>query len=298
MLASLQIAERKKGGKEMRKRVISVNVTMLLMLATTLLLSMSTLISSAAASPVIADNPTIGYEGTGEDFNWLAWGGWWFRGGTTAIVFTFTGISTATIPTDSVSVNFNLAVTNHVDGDFGLDGLVDITINPDEVVWTYTIANVLFDNVDPANHLAAWGEQTYESYATTASIIVNKDYIRSGTLVVKVHRTTDIKDKLPSVTTCTYAPIDMSTSPPTVPTGCYDYNNAHTVHIEVKTTDSTGTRAANGEVTITEGPVGGFWVPVDKLGLFAPYIGVISTIVVATAVTAIYVKRVKHRKKQ
>ena len=47
----------------------------------------------------------------------------------------------------------------------------------------------------------------------------------------------------------------------------------------------------------TPTPVGGFWVPVDKLTLLAPYIALTSTILVATAATAIYVKRVKRRKK-
>ena len=42
--------------------------------------------------------------------------------------------------------------------------------------------------------------------------------------------------------------------------------------------------------------VGGVDVPVDGFGLLAPYIGVASTILVATVATAIYVKRVKHRK--
>jgi len=41
--------------------------------------------------------------------------------------------------------------------------------------------------------------------------------------------------------------------------------------------------------------VGGVFVPVDKFGLLAPYIGVASTILVATAATAIYAKRVKRR---
>jgi hypothetical protein len=44
--------------------------------------------------------------------------------------------------------------------------------------------------------------------------------------------------------------------------------------------------------------VGGVVIPVDKFGLLAPYIGVASTILVATAATAIYVKRVKRRKKK
>jgi parallel beta-helix repeat protein len=41
--------------------------------------------------------------------------------------------------------------------------------------------------------------------------------------------------------------------------------------------------------------VGGIWVPVDKLALLAPYIALASTILAATAATAIYVK---HRKKK
>ena len=44
--------------------------------------------------------------------------------------------------------------------------------------------------------------------------------------------------------------------------------------------------------------VGGIWVPVDKLGLLAPYIGLASTLIVATVATAIYVKRVKHRREK
>jgi len=44
--------------------------------------------------------------------------------------------------------------------------------------------------------------------------------------------------------------------------------------------------------------VGGVVVPVDKSGLLAPYIGLASTILVATVASAIYVKRVKHRKEK
>jgi plastocyanin len=45
-------------------------------------------------------------------------------------------------------------------------------------------------------------------------------------------------------------------------------------------------------------PVGGLMVPVDKFGLVAPYIGLASTILVATVATAIYVKRVKRREEK
>jgi hypothetical protein len=45
-------------------------------------------------------------------------------------------------------------------------------------------------------------------------------------------------------------------------------------------------------------PVGGIWVPIDKLALLAPYIALASTILAATAATAILVKHVKSRKKK
>ena len=44
--------------------------------------------------------------------------------------------------------------------------------------------------------------------------------------------------------------------------------------------------------------VGGVYVPVDKFGLLAPYIGLSSTILVATVATAVCVKRVKCRKEK
>jgi hypothetical protein len=44
--------------------------------------------------------------------------------------------------------------------------------------------------------------------------------------------------------------------------------------------------------------VGGTVVPVDKFGLLAPYIGLASTILVATAVAAVCILRVKRRKEK
>jgi len=257
-------------------------------------ISMLFIASSATASPgaLIADKPTITVQGT-EDFDYGAWGGWWIRGGSTGVAFTFTGINTAAIPGSHVRVCFNLGVTNHVNGEHGLDGLVDITVGFGQPL-NYAVANVLFDNADPTNHVYLMtGPGSYE---TTASILVNKNYIQAGTLVIKVHRHTDVKDNLPAAPVCQDKPIDMSTTPPTVPTGCYDFDDAHTVHIYVATTDASGTRAASGEVTIyTISEVGGVALPVDKLGLLAPYIGLASTITVATVAAAIYVKRKKEK---
>ena len=44
--------------------------------------------------------------------------------------------------------------------------------------------------------------------------------------------------------------------------------------------------------------VGGIVIPVDELGLLAPYIGLTSTVIASAVVAAIYVKRVKHRKEK
>jgi len=44
--------------------------------------------------------------------------------------------------------------------------------------------------------------------------------------------------------------------------------------------------------------VGGIVVPVNKFGLLAPYIGLASTILVATVATTIYVKRVKRKEEK
>ena len=52
--------------------------------------------------------------------------------------------------------------------------------------------------------------------------------------------------------------------------------------------------AVNGSV-IQRAPVGGVWVPVDKLGLLAPYIALASTIISAVAVTAVLFKRKKKQ---
>jgi len=69
---------------------------------------------------------------------------------------------------------------------------------------------------------------------------------------------------------------------------------------ECETNTSMTGPTVKGSITKTwycRSVVGGIWVPVDKFGLLAPYIGLASTIIVATAATAIYAKRVKRREK-
>jgi len=45
-----------------------------------------------------------------------------------------------------------------------------------------------------------------------------------------------------------------------------------------------------------EPPVGGVWVALDKSGLLVPYVAVASTVTIAAAATAIYVKRARKKK--
>jgi len=89
-------------------------------------------------------------------------------------------------------------------------------------------------------------------------------------------------------------------------------SNDVVIHYTLRAPDDTGTyffrgKVETGNLTIetagqwevsVQPPVGGFVVPVDKFGLLAPYIGLASTILVATVATAIYVKRVKRRKEK
>jgi hypothetical protein len=44
--------------------------------------------------------------------------------------------------------------------------------------------------------------------------------------------------------------------------------------------------------------VGGIVVPIDKLGLLAPYVGLASTMIIGAVASAVYVKRVKRRKEK
>ncbi|MDH5770955.1 MAG: hypothetical protein OEZ25_06685, partial [Candidatus Bathyarchaeota archaeon] len=76
------------------------------------------------------------------------------------------------------------------------------------------------------------------------------------------------------------------------PAGCVNTVGTYTVKVKTYSLEKTFERTKN------EKSVGGIWFPVNKLTLLAPYIGLASTMLVATVATAIYVKRVKHRKEK
>jgi hypothetical protein len=79
-------------------------------------------------------------------------------------------------------------------------------------------------------------------------------------------------------------------------------NNTLTIELDqvnpLAVSDTYMSSGALPTAIIEGGGVGGIVVPVDKLGLLAPYIGLASTILVGAVATAVYVKRVKRRKER
>jgi len=73
------------------------------------------------------------------------------------------------------------------------------------------------------------------------------------------------------------------------------------IEFKVKATDNASQvkteKIQNPRIPEEELAVGGFVVPVDKFALLAPYIGLASTILVATVATIIYIRRIKKREK-
>jgi outer membrane protein assembly factor BamB len=124
-------------------------------------------------------------------------------------------------------------------GEAGLDGLIDVVINPG-MLQTKTYVDVLLDNVDPDNHVYPLqpGNQ-HGSYLTYGYVDVPKSYIIDGQLKVRVVRHPDT-NSAPAAPVCTEQPIDMTTTPPTVPTQVYQNDDAHTVHLYVWCQDGSG----------------------------------------------------------
>jgi len=44
------------------------------------------------------------------------------------------------------------------------------------------------------------------------------------------------------------------------------------------------------EYTLPSQAVGGFWIPVDKFSLLAPYIALVATIILAVSISVAYIK--------
>lgn len=72
-------------------------------------------------------------------------------------------------------------------------------------------------------------------------------------------------------------------------------NGTYTVYVSSTYMAQTATNNTTFEYGVAPMPVGGIWIPVDKLSLLAPYIVLAAAIILAIAVTAVFFK---HGKKQ
>lgn len=103
----------------------------------------------------------------------------------------------------------------------------------------------------------------------------------------------------PSHTSCTFSPSQGNPtfiSTLTVSTSTITPTGTHTLTITATGGGKTHSCSVQLTVNPPSPPVGGIWLSVDKFGLLAPYVGLASAIIVATAAIAICVKRVKSTK--
>lgn len=193
---------------------------------------------------VIADNARV-Y--TYNDYSKFSYG-WWVRYSNQWVEFRFEGIRKDQIPSDCVDVEFNLGVTQNLDGNQGLDGLVDVVVNPGTNN-AITFTDILLDNHDPRN--VVYPHQGGATYLAHGKVKIPKCAIRGDSVVVRILRHTDTYSA-PYPASGRKVPIDMTTVPPTVPLGVYENDDAHTVHINVNTIGypQQGSVATSGQVMV------------------------------------------------
>jgi len=181
------------------------------------------------------------YEWNVSDLSWspgaqTAMGcGWWFRLSTDWFQFTFTGIDTSLVE-KYLTVEMKFALTNDISGAVGLDGLIDIVVNPGGPR-TFCCESVLLDNIDMNNTVNTISGPG--SYTVYGQCVVPKYHVQDGQLEVRVlrHQDTGGAPPPPVGTDC---PIDMSTMPPTIPANVYESDDPRKVHINVCCDDGSG----------------------------------------------------------
>lgn len=251
--------------------------------------STSTLSISSAVTPYTKNDSTLSWSPGAIT---PGWHGWWFRRVTEWFQFTFDSVRAA--PGDPIHVELYLAVANHEDGEYGLDGMIEVVINPGGTP-TKTYTRILLDNVDPTNLI--YGHQQGGSPNAYGSLVIPNGalYVKGGQLKVRVVRHTDSNGAPVGQRNGENCPIDNSTTPIGVPTNLYENDDPYRVHLFVWCEDGSGGITVNdgagwGYCAITYNSVGGLWVPVDKLAVLAPYI-CLASILVAAAASAIHIKR-------
>ncbi|MDD3480876.1 MAG: hypothetical protein PHW75_01450 [Patescibacteria group bacterium] len=177
--------------------------------------------------------------------------GWWVRGNNEWVEFAFTDIDTVGVVGDELTLKMNLGVTNKLDGDENMDGQVDLMINPYNPEKSLNYMDVLLKNKNR--------EQTITSmlsggtYETTYEAPIRKDLIINGTLIVRLYRHVDTNgapDATGKSGKIVLREYENGTSEYVIPTGVYEDDDSHTVHLNVQTIEGDKTKAAPGEAVL------------------------------------------------
>ncbi|RKX43273.1 MAG: hypothetical protein DRP27_08310 [Thermotogae bacterium] len=189
----------------------------------------------------LADTPKIRTFNTSTFFpKW----GWWIRRSNLWAELTFENIDVSGLKSDKLLVEFKFGVTNKMDGDENLDGLIDVQVNPGKTPST-TIENLLLANLNRGKPAVAMhGGGTYN---TTASFEIDKKYVIGGTLVLRILRHPDTNSAPSAVGKI--AKIEITNGTINVPKGVYENDDPKTVHINIPT-NTEGTVLKEGVAVI------------------------------------------------
>ncbi len=189
----------------------------------------------------IADSPKIITFNT--DTFFPKWG-WWVRRSNLWAQLTFEGIDTSNLASDTLVIEFNLGVTNKLDGDENLDGVIDIQVNPGKEP-SLELKDVILANLNrgkPATPMHGGG-----TYKTFASIKISTKYVIDGKLVLRILRHPDTSSAPSAVGKI--AKIEKRNGELIVPKGVYENDDPKTVHLNFPS-NTEGTVLKPGVVTI------------------------------------------------
>ncbi len=182
---------------------------------------------------LINDSPKIK---TFNDKSYIADQGWWLRYDNEYVEFAFENVDVENLKDDQLTLVLNLGVTNRIDGEENLDGLVDIMINPYDGQNSINYMNVILENVNRGSKSV--GMFGGGSYVTKYQGTIDKKYVNNGTLVIRVMRykddnkAPDAKGKLGKIEIVQeengMAELDYAS-------GIFENEEPHTVHLNVPT---------------------------------------------------------------
>lgn len=193
---------------------------------------------------LIADSP---YIKTYNQNSYSGTHGWWVREDNQWIEFSFTDIDTANIVGDELTLKMNLGVTNKLDGNENMDGQVDLMLNPYNPENSLNYMDVLLRNKN--RELPIAGMLSGGTYDTTYEAPINKDLIVDGVLTVRIYRHVDTNaapDAVGKSGKIVLQNYDNGISEYIIPTGVYENDDSHTVHLNIQTVEGDKEVAAPG----------------------------------------------------